>query len=384
MHVFALVILGGTAFIWIVLGLRIAYGALKLPWLKDFPPNTRTDNLRISLLFAARDEEEKLPGALATLEQLDYPELEIIGVDDRSEDATGRILDEFAASHPRFRAIHVTKLPVGWLGKPHALQQAYEASSGEWLLFTDADVRFKVDVLRRAMTMVTEHKLDHLSLFGDVEMVGFWEKVVVTFFGMAFHMATAPSEVINPKSGAYMGVGAFQLLKRSAYEAAGTHRRLAMEVIDDMKLGKIVKQAGFRSGVGVAQDSLVVRWHAGARNLINGVTKNFFAGSGFSVMRVAISILGLFLMNVLPFAGLIFGHGWVRIFAGVCVLIVLCFHAGVDVVMRVSPLYCFTVPIGAVIFAYMLLRSTVYTLKQGGIVWRGTFYPLEALKRGAV
>jgi hypothetical protein len=89
-------------------------------------------------------------------------------------------------------------------------------------------------------------------------------------------------------------------------------------------------------------------------------------------------------MNVLPFAGLIFGHGWVRILAGICVLIVLCFHAGVDRVMRVSPLYCFTVPIGAVIFGYMLLRSMVYTLKQGGIIWRGTFYPLEALKRGAV
>jgi glycosyltransferase involved in cell wall biosynthesis len=384
MHAFALVIFGGTAFVWIILGLRIAYGALKLPWIKDFSPITGTNVPRISLLFAARDEEEKLPGALATLAQIDYPELEIIGVDDRSEDATGRILDEFAASHPRFRAIHVAELPAGWLGKPHALQQAYEGSSGEWLLFTDADVRFKVDVLRRAITMVTERNLDHLSLFGDVEMVGFWEKVVVTFFGMAFHMATAPSEVINPKSGAYVGVGAFQLLKRSAYEAAGTHRRLAMEVVDDMKLGKIVKQAGFRSAVGIAQDSVVVRWHAGARNLINGVTKNFFAGSGFSVTRVVISILGLLLMNVLPFAGLVFGHGWVRIFAGVCVAIVLCFHAGVDIVMRVSPLYCFTVPIGAVIFSYMLLRSTVYTLKQGGIIWRGTFYPLEALKRGAV
>jgi len=197
-------------------------------------------------------------------------------------------------------------------------------------------------------------------------------------------MATAPNEVINPKSGAYMGVGAFQLLKRSAYEAAGTHRRLAMEVIDDMKLGKIVKQAGFRSAVAVAQDFVVVRWHAGARNLINGVTKNFFAGTGFSVARVVISIFGLLLMNVLPFAGLFFGHGWVRIFSGICVLVVLCFHAGVDIVMRVSPLYCFTVPLGAVIFAYMLLRSTVYTLKQGGIIWRGTFYPLEALKRGAV
>jgi glycosyltransferase involved in cell wall biosynthesis len=384
MHAFAFVIFGSIAFVWIVLGLRSAYGALKLPWLKDFPPITGTAVPRISLLFAARDEEEKLPGALATLAQLDYPELEIIGVDDRSEDATGRILDEFAASHPRFRAIHVTELPAGWLGKPHALQQAYEASSGEWLLFTDADVRFKTDVLRRAMTLATVRNLDHLTLFGDVEMVGFWEKVVVTFFGMAFHMATAPGEVINPKSGAYVGVGAFQLLKRSAYEAAGTHRRLAMEVVDDMKLGKIVKQAGFRSAVGMAQESVVVRWHAGARNLINGVTKNFFAVSGFSVTRVAIAVLGLFLMNVLPFAGLVFGQGWVRIFAGICVVIVLCFHAGVDIVMRVSPLYCFTVPIGAVLFGYMLLRSTVYTLKQGGIIWRGTFYPLEALKRGAV
>jgi glycosyltransferase involved in cell wall biosynthesis len=384
MHAFALVIFGSIAFVWIILSLRIAYGALKLPWIKDFPPLGGTDVPRISLLFAARDEEEKLPGALATLAQIDYPGLEIIGVDDRSKDATGRILDEFAAAHPRFRATHILELPAGWLGKPHALQQAYEASRGEWLLFTDADVRFKVDVLRRAMAMATECNLDHLSLFGDVEMVGFWEKVVVTFFGMAFHMATTPGDVINPKSGAYMGVGAFQLLKRSAYEAAGTHRRLAMEVIDDMKLGKIVKQAGFRSGVGIAQDSVVVRWHAGARNLINGVTKNFFAGSGFSVTRVVLYILGLFLMNVLPFAGLIFGHGWVRIFAGLCVMIVLCFHAGVDIVLRVSPLYCFTVPVGAVLFAYMLLRSTVYTLKQGGIIWRGTFYPLEALKRGAV
>ena len=384
MHAFALVIFGGTAFIWVIVGLRSAYGALKLPWIKDFSPIAGTSVPRISLVFAARDEEEKLSGALATLAELDYPELEIIGVDDRSEDATGRILDEFAATHPRFRAIHVKELPAGWLGKPHALQQAYEASSGEWLLFTDADVRFKTDVLRRAMTMISERKLDHLSLFGDVEMVGFWEKVVVTFFGMAFHMATVPGEVVNPKSGAYVGVGAFQLLKRSAYEAAGTHRRLAMEVVDDMKLGKIVKQAGFRSAVAVAQDFVVVRWHSGARNLINGVTKNFFAVTGFSVSRVAISILGLYLMNVLPFAGLIFGHGWVRILAGICVAIVLCFHAGVDIVMRVSPLYCFTVPIGAVIFGYMLLRSTVYTLKQGGIIWRGTFYPLEALKRGAV
>src|SRR5438445_3754025 len=81
--------------------------------------------------------------------EIDYPDLEVIAVDDRSRDATGRILDEFAAAHPCLRVVHVAELPAGWLGKPHALQKAYEASTGEWLLFTDADVRFKPDVLRR-------------------------------------------------------------------------------------------------------------------------------------------------------------------------------------------------------------------------------------------
>jgi glycosyltransferase involved in cell wall biosynthesis len=384
MHVFAIMISGGMALFWIFASLRAAYSSINLPWLKDFNLSDEQIKPRISLLFAARDEEEKLPAALATLATLDYPELEIIGVDDRSKDATGRLLDEFAAIHPRFRAIHVSELPPGWLGKPHALQKGYEASTGEWLLFTDADVRFKSDVPRRAMALVTQRNLDHLSLYGDVEMVGFWETVLLTFFGMAFLMATNPRGVLNPKSKTYVGVGAFQMLKRSAYEASGTHKRLAMEVVDDMRLGKIVKQAGFRSGVGMAQNSVVVRWQSGVRNLINGVTKNFFAGAGFSVARVLVAISALLLTNFVPFVGVIFGHGWVRILSAIAAVMALGMHVGVDIVQRVSPLYCFTLPFGAVLFSYMLLRSMVVTLKQGGIIWRDTFYPLDALKRGAV
>jgi hypothetical protein len=168
------------------------------------------------------------------------------------------------------------------------------------------------------------------------------------------------------------------------YEACGTHRRLALEVIDDMKLGKLVKQAGCRTCVGIAQEAVVVRWHAGLGNLIRGVTKNFFAGLGYRLPFVIVAIIGMLLMNVAPFVGVIFGHGWVRVLAGIAVAIALCFHAGVDLVMRVSPLYALTHPLGAVLFSYMLLRSTVVTLWQGGVTWRGTFYPLEELKRGVV
>ncbi|HEV2196686.1 MAG TPA: glycosyltransferase family 2 protein [Candidatus Acidoferrum sp.] len=384
MHFFGIGLFGLIALFWVTYGLRVAYGAIHLPWVRDFPPAPDAECPRISILFAARDEEEKLPAALATLMEINYPGLEVVAVDDRSQDATARILDEFAKTHSRLRVVHVDRLPECWLGKPHGLQKAYEASSGEWLLFTDADVRFKPDVLRRVVSLVRARNLDHLALLGEVETVGFWERVLITFFGLGFHLAANPSQVSNPRSSRYVGVGAFQLLRRSAYETSGTHRRLAMEVVDDMKLGKIVKEAGFRSGCAVAEDFVRVRWHAGLGNLVRGVTKNFFAGAGYDLRIVTAQLAGLLMMNILPFAGVVLGHGWIRALSAIAVVIVLSFHVGVAWVMRVSPLYALTHPLGAALFFYMLLRSTVVTLWQGGIVWRDTFYPLEELKRGVV
>lgn len=384
MHIFVLLLLCFIIAFWSFQALRAAHGARSLPWLKDFAPAVDSQCPRISLIFAARDEEEKLPAALATLAAIDYPNLEIIGVNDRSSDATTRILSDFAAAHPRFRVVHITELPKAWLGKPHALQTGYELSTGEWLLFTDADVRFQPDVVRRAVSVAQQQGLDHLTLFCDAEMVGFWETVLITFFGMIFHLAHNPHSVSNPSSRTYVGVGAFQMLKRSAYEASGTHRRLALEVIDDMKLGKMVKLSGFHSGVAVAQDAVSVRWHSGLGNLIRGVTKNFYAATGYSFGFTILSVLGLLLLHIFPILCLALGSGWVRALGGAAACIPLVFLAGVDRVMRVSSFYAFTYPIGALLMCYMLLRSMVVTLKQGGIVWRDTFYSLDELKRSSV
>jgi hypothetical protein len=157
-----------------------------------------------------------------------------------------------------------------------------------------------------------------------------------------------------------------------------------MEVVDDMKLGKIVKQAGFRSGAGLAEDYVSVRWHATLGNIVRGVTKNFFAVTGFRVVMAALQMAGLFVTSILPFLALFFAHGWTLALALVSVTIAVAFQAATALVMRVSPLYGMTHPLGAAIFIYMLLRSTAVTLKQGGVVWRGTFYPLEELRRGMV
>jgi hypothetical protein len=384
MHVFLLVLMALAVVFWMFSGIRVARGLFGIPWMKDFAPAKDEDCPRISLLFAARDEEEKLPAALATMAAIDYPGLEIVAVDDRSGDATGRILDECARMHEQIRVVHIPELPAGWLGKPHALQKAYENSTGEWLLFTDADVWFAADSLRRAVSIVRSRQADHLTLFGDAVMVGFWETVLLTFFGLAMHVGNESHRVSDPNSRAYLGVGAFQLIRRSAYEACGTHRRLAMEVVDDMKLGKIVKQGGFRSCIGVAEQYVSVRWHSGVGNVIRGVTKNFFAALGYNLPLVLAALCGMLVTNVAPFIVVVAGHGLVRGLAAVAVVMALSFHMGVDLVMKVSPLYALTHPVGAMLFCYMLARSTVITLWRGGVEWRGTFYPLKELRKGVV
>ena len=355
-----------------------------MPHLKDQEPSATDSCPCISIIFAARNEEEKLPRALATLERIDYPDLEIVAVNDRSSDATPTILREASRIDTRLKVVNVERLPPGWLGKTHALQTGYENSRGGWLLFTDADVRFRPDSLRKAIRLAQSLKLDHLTLMGDVEMHGFWEKAALTFFALGFYIGTNPAAVADPRSSAYLGIGAFQLVTRDAYEKSGTHRRLAMEIVDDLKLGKVLKQAGFRSAVGLAGDYVSVRWHAGLKNIVHGVTKNFFAVAGYRTAMVALQAAGIFCTNILPFVVLPFVHGWVLILAATSAVLGVAVQAATARVLKASSLYGLTQPFGAVIFLYMLLRSTLVTLRQGGVVWRDTFYPLEELRRGLV
>lgn len=383
-HLFWTIALGAVAVLWIYGTIDAARGVPKLASLGEAAPLNDADCPSISILFAARDEADKLPAALRTFLAVDYPRCEVAAVDDRSEDATGEILERAARDNPHLKVVHVKELPAGWLGKPHALQKAYEQSNGEWLIFTDADVQFRPRLVRRAVSLAVKNGWDHLTLSGHTEMFTLGEKIALTFFALAFLMGVRPWRLSNPRSRAFVGVGMFQLIRRRTYEAIGTHRRLAMEVVDDMKLGKLVKQAGFRSAMARAGDDVSVHWHSGVRNIIRGTTKNFFAFAGFSLWMVGAQIFGLIAMCIFPWVALPFVHGWALSFAGIAVGLAIILDIGVCVELQASPAYALTFPIGALIFVWMLVRSTIVTLWSGGITWRGTFYPLKELKRGVV
>ena len=338
----------------------------------------------ISVIFAARDEAEKLSAALTTLLAQDYPRFEVIAVNDRSQDQTPAILREFERTHSNLVVMNVDSLPAGWLGKPHALVEGFNKSRGDWLVFTDADVHFAPDVLRSAIALATKRHWDHLSLLSSIEMRGFWEITAISYFGLGFVFGNEPWLASNPRSGRYVGVGAFQLVRRDAYEKSGGHRRLRMDVIEDMKLGKLIKMAGFRSGVAVAQDMVSVRWHSGVGNVIRGVTKNFFAACHYNPLYALGAMMLPLIMSVLPFFGLAFATGWARVFAGIAVGAAILIHSAMIWSTDASPLYGLTHPLGALIFFWMLGRSAIATLWRGGVVWRGTFYPLEELRKGMV
>jgi GT2 family glycosyltransferase len=384
LHSFWIVLFGLIATLWVVQGIRAGIGMARLPWLSDTPPWSSDGAPLVSVIFAARDEAEKLPGAIATLLAQDYPQFEVVAVNDRSQDRTLTILHEFERLNRNLKVIDIAELPSGWLGKPHALVAGFEQSQGEWIVFTDADVHFAPDVLRRAVGLAMERQWDHLSLLASVEMRGFWETTAITYFGLGFVFGNEPWQASNPRSGRYVGVGAFQLVRRAAYEASGGHRRLRMDVIEDMKLGKLMKMAGFRSGVAVAQDMVRVRWHSGLQNVIRGVTKNMFAACHYNSLYALVAMVLPLLMSVLPFFGVVFATGWARVFAGIAVGAAILIHAAIIWSTDASPLYGLTHPLGALLFCWMLARSAIATLWRGGVVWRDTFYPLEELRKGLV
>lgn len=378
-------LLGGFAFLaWLLPLLESRLAAWKPRPLDEIPAEGPEGLPPLSVVVPARNEEATVGQAMRTLLALDYPSLEIVAVDDRSTDRTGALLDQLAKEEPRLRVVHVRELPCGWLGKNHALHVGSQQATGDYLLFTDADVHFEATALRRAVRYAVANRLDHLTLFPSLTLHDFWETLAVWFFGVMFTLKFRPWKVADPRSKAHIGIGAFNLVRASVYRRAGGHASLPMDVTDDMKLGKRMKESGGRSAILESGGLVRVRWVVGLRGLVEGLTKNAFAGFGFRPLPALASLTALLLMGAWPAVGLFVGPWGARLLcAGTLGLMVWTASLGRPA-RAASPLYGLAFPLASLIVLYIVLRSMACTYRQGGVLWRGTFYPLEELRRGVV
>jgi len=362
----------------------------------DRNPVSPSGNPRVSIIVPARNEEETIEQAIETLLALDYHNYEVIAVNDRSTDSTGEIMERIRQSprplaqnagrtgHPTLRVVHHRDLPAGWLGKTHAMWAAANEATGEWLLFTDADVLFKPDSVRRALAYAESVPADHVVLFPRMIMKRPGEYMMIAFFQTMFMFGHRPWKVADPSTDDHMGVGAFNLVRRRVYDAVGTYAALRMEVLDDMKLGKIVKKAGFAQRNVFGGDLISIRWAKGAIGVVNNLTKNFFAVLSFQLWRTVISAFGLAFLNLGPFLGVFLAHGWARVPYAVALASMFAIYVGMSWRSAVPAYYFLLHPLSSLLFIYTLLRSTILTLWNDGIEWRGTKYPLAELRKGMV
>lgn len=335
---------------------------------------------RLTIIVAARDEQQQIANALRSFLACDYPELQIVAVDDRSRDETGNIMDRLAEEDPRLEVQHITVLPDGWLGKNHALQVGANAARGELLLFTDGDVMFGPQVLQRAVHTLLDRNIDHLSLTPGLITGGFCERVLVTSFAFLFTIGCQLWLIPSRLPWFYMGVGAFNLVRGDVYHAIGGHATLKFDILDDVKLGKCIKQSGYRQCLLIAADQLWVRWQQSAWGVIRGLEKNAFAAADYSIGKAALISLLICVISILPFLiPLTVATSQSSGFLAAALLMTASY--GLHSSMCGSG--CLVAPAligGGLGMLIALWRSVWITLRQRGVAWRDTFYSMRDLK----
>jgi hypothetical protein len=338
----------------------------------------------LTIVVPARNEQAEIEPALRSLLELNYPQYEVVAVNDRSTDPTGQIMERLAAepsAQGRLRVVHVQELPSRWLGKVHAMWIGAQQAHSEWLLFTDADCVFAPDAVLRAMHYAVKTGVDHLVLFPTAHMKSLGERMMISFPQVMSGFAVRPWKVRDPKARDHIGVGAFNLVRRTAYDALGTYEKLRLEVVDDIKLGEAIKKAGLRQDVVFGPGLVTLRWAVGAAGVVANLEKNLFAFLQFRIALVLLVCGATSFLCILPFAGLILAAGWARTGFAVAVAMIAIAYAYTGRYMASSPLLFLTCPIAAIVFAYATLQSAFIALRDGAVTWRGTKYSLAELKK---
>jgi cellulose synthase/poly-beta-1,6-N-acetylglucosamine synthase-like glycosyltransferase len=386
MDTFRLVFALGLAVVAVGALLQLVWAYLDIPSLEDVPAPTRGETAapRVSVIVAARDEQRHIESAVLAFLEQSYSDFELIVVDDRSSDGTFEILSRIATRNPRLSVVRVRELPPGWLGKNHALHTGASHASGALFLFADADVMLRPETLSRAVRLLRIERADHLAVAPDLVLPAWSLALVVNYFMMWFLLWLRPWKTRDPRSSAYVGIGAFNLVRATAYRAIGGHTRLRLRPDDDLMLGKLLKTAGYRQIVAAGAGAVSVEWYRTLGELARGFRKNAFAGLHYSMPLTLAAVVGNLSLGVWPFAAIWITSGVEGALYATAALAQMAGYAGPALRQRTRPWLAVLYPFASLIFVSILGAAVLRTVRRRGIEWRGTFYPLDELRANRV
>ena len=368
-----------TCILNILVYLRASHHSALIPELSQVAAPHPQSWPRLSLIIPACNEEDTIEDALYKVLAIDYPDLQVIVVNDRSTDQTGAIIERVARSYTELQVVHIDTLPPGWLGKLNALHVGTERADGDYLIYADADVHFHAQFFKSVVAYAKHHELDYLSAIPFFRGESWILRSMIFAFSLLFISTTRLGSVNREDKGAYAGVGVFQMIRTSFFDQTPGWTWLKLEIGDDMAMAQMCHQHGARARFLRATDLLSLTWYPSAKALIKGLEKNSFpVGMRFSVTRTLSVSVMISLMVFSPWLLIASDHVALgMIFLSVFTLFNVCTYApGISWWERaLSP------PLSLLIIA-SIWQSAWKTLRQKGVYWRGTFYSIEELKEG--
>jgi len=345
----------------------------------------------ISICIPARNEERNIQACAESILKQDYPNLEIIVLDDRSSDSTFRILKDLASLDSRLRPVSGSDLPPGWAGKPHALHQASTLARGEWLCFVDADTFLAPETVSSCYAKALETNADMFTIMTFQILGSFWEKTVMPLIMTALSVGFSPRKVNDPNRRDAIANGQFILIKRSVYDAFGGHESVKDNIVEDKAISEKVKWNGYRLIVADGMKVARTRMYTSLIEMWEGWTKNIYLGLRNRKELLWLGLLGAFLTFMtsifLP-AWTLLGFNWylkdgswmaVSVVAESFILWVYLIFKRANVASRmgISRWYALTTPLGAGVFGTMMCISTWNVLSKSGVTWRGRKYKFD-------
>jgi chlorobactene glucosyltransferase len=371
---------------WLAGPLLVLWRARGSPWLNDDSPAIPSSPPLISVIVPARNEALNIERCVRSILASSWPALEVIVVDDRSEDATGELVRAIAAGDPRLCVVDGAPVPDLGFGKQWACTQGARAARGSTLIFTDADTTHAPDLLARTMSAMRARSLDFFTVAGSQELGSFWERVVQP---LVFYMIAAryggPGEVNRARRARdKIANGQYLCFTRAAYERVGGHESVRTKSAEDLALAQRVHELGMAGEIAIAPDQLSTRMYSSLSEIVNGWTKNIVTAAVDSLPRGALPrlllpLLLLFipLTHLAPVLTLLataiapVARSAV-LWAVACTALLLLWWAFVYVrAFRQSPLYALTLPLGACIVVFIIARATV---RGRGVEWKGRRY----------
>jgi chlorobactene glucosyltransferase len=342
----------------------------------------------ISICIPARNEERNIRKCIEAALVQDYPNLEVIVLDDRSTDATSSILSEIASRDSHLKILRGVDLPSGWAGKPHALYQASESARGEWLCFVDADTTLSPQTISSCYAKAIETKADLFTIMNEQIMGTFWEKVIMPLVMTALSVGFSPRKVNDPGTCDAVANGQFILIKRKIYDAIGGHEKVKDQIVEDKAIAEQVKWNGYRLIMADGRRLVSTRMYTSLPEMWEGWTKNIYLGLRDHPSMLALGVFGAILallaalfMPVWPLLGIwwyLHGGGWMAIGVIIKSLIVwtalILARALAARGMKISAWYALTTPLGAGIFAAMMITSAWKVISGKGVTWKGRVY----------